>query len=714
MNTFRLENESVAVEIDAASGAIHSLRSKLTGWEIQRPVSDPLAFRMYAPLPGRRSNIITGTNLRPESIEARELTDPTTGNGPYPGLTIVWHRVTGNNSGELEITFTASICLTEIGLTFWGSVENRSDLTVESVSYPCLTGISVPDSGTKLYRMNQMTKSLSTTELYPRFPMGRGYWGTDRPSVGMMFERTPYILVGNEREGFYLAAHRRGDQPGVDHTFELLPGYRDFMRRTAVREAEINGRPVRIENRNVHLPFVEPGETKQLTPVALQPYAGDWHAGAEAYKRWRSTWFAIPQVPSWLREVHSWQQIHINSSEGELRCRYTELVEHAKQCVKHGVRAIQLTGWTMWGQDGYLPDHNIDPRLGTFEELKAAIAGIQAMGVKVVLYVKYQFADLTTQWYKDELHKLAIHDWWGNRGEFEGYSYQSPAQMVNATVHREAMMCMSAPRWRKLMHEQFRTCLALGADGVLNDEIQNFRAWHFCFDRTHDHEFPAYIDCGAYALSRELEQIASAERDAEEPFLLAGENHSDLLKLSHGLSYFRVFDGHVPAERYTDSEFPFMVSAVGFDDRESLNACLLYRYIVSYEPFHFRGKLDDFPLTIEYGKKVDELRRRYHEFLWEGTFRDVLGAAVRRSGENHPVRPYTHPILFSVFRAADDRIAVVLANHDEGAARLEVEVDEWSEREVNLVCASPESPQAVRCGRSVEVPARSALVIMEE
>jgi hypothetical protein len=715
---FVLENDALRAGFSRQSGALVSLTSKLTSWQIQKPVEDALAFRMYVPMEGRRSNIIYGIGQKPVSMECAERP---ANQGP---LVITWSGLESNNAGILDITFRATVSLTEFGLTFEGEVENNSHLTIESVSFPCLTSISPPAPDDGLVRMNQMTKSFPGTPLYPRFRDSRGYWGVDHPSTGLLFERTPYLLVTNGTEGLYMGAHRRGDQPGVDHTFEQKPGHRDFFSKGVPRGEEISGHPVRLENRNVHFPFIEPGQRKTLTPVVLQPYVGTWHAGVDVYKKWRSSWFTRAKVPTWADDIHSWQQIHINSSEGELRCRYSDLVKHARQCVKHGVKAIQLTGWTMWGQDGYLPDHNIDPRLGTWEDLKKAVAEIQAMGVKVVLYVKYQFADLTTDWYKKELHRLACHDFWGNRCEFEGYSYQSPGQMIYGTTHRLAMMCMSSAEWRKLMHEQFRKCIEVEADGALNDEIQNFRSWHFCFDKDHGHGYPAYIDSGACVLADELAEIAAAEHRGSEPFLLAGENHSDLLKLTHGLSYFRVFEGHIPAERYIDSRFPFMVSVVGFDDRESINACLLYRYIMSYEPFHFRGELDDFPLTMEYGKKVDDLRRRYREFLWDGEFRDVLGAMVDVDGG----KVDSGACLYSVFRSrSSGKHAVVAANYSEAPIEARVVLGARDQPGINggaqenarqgapptLAVVSPEEPDPRPCNGTVAIPGRSAVVVME-
>lgn len=69
-----------------------------------------------------------------------------------------------------------------------------------------------------------------------------------------------------------------------------------------------------------------------------------------------------------------------------------------------------------------------------------------------------------------------------------------------------------------------------------------------------------------------------------------------------------------------------MIAVTGFDDREMLNRILMYRYIISYEPYNFRDRLSDFPLTLEYGKKVDALRERYQQWLWDAEYRDKLGA----------------------------------------------------------------------------------------
>jgi hypothetical protein len=109
---------------------------------------------------------------------------------------------------------------------------------------------------------------------------------------------------------------------------------------------------------------------------------------------------------------------------------------------------------------------------------------------------------------------------------------------------------------------------------------------------------------------------------------LAAEAPFDLEQQYYGLSYFRISPGHIPVERFVDPFYPITIALCGFDDREMNNRALLYRYIISYEPFSFKGDLTDFPLNLESGKRIDALRRRYADCLWDGIYRHHLGVSL--------------------------------------------------------------------------------------
>ena len=194
-------------------------------------------------------------------------------------------------------------------------------------------------------------------------------------------------------------------------------------------------------------------------------------------------------------------------------------------------------------------------------------------------------------------------------------------------------------------------------------------------------------------------QFRAASDKVNPDFLFAGEGPQDWLTQHYPLSYFR--GGSTPIQRYIDPQAPIMVAVNGFDDREQLNRILLYRYIISYEPYNFKGQLTDFPLTLAYGQKIDALRRKYKSWIWDAEFRDTLGANVTSNGSH----------LYSVFVSTNRKRAVIIVNegfHQTITATLELPDAE------RLVVATPEQPDAEPTSGKLRIPARSAAVVMEQ
>ena len=132
----------------------------------------------------------------------------------------------------------------------------------------------------------------------------------------------------------------------------------------------------------------------------LRCYSGDWHAGVDLYKQWRANWFQQPHVADWVKDVNSWQQLQINAPEEDYTIPYRDLGKYIEECAKNGVGAIQLVGWNRGGQDRGDPSQDTDPGLGTWQELHDAIAQAQAKGVKIILFGKLNWTDMTTTWFK--------------------------------------------------------------------------------------------------------------------------------------------------------------------------------------------------------------------------------------------------------------------------------------------------------------------------
>jgi hypothetical protein len=158
-----------------------------------------------------------------------------------------------------------------------------------------------------------------------------------------------------------------------------------------------------------------------------------------------------------------------------------------------------------------------------------------------------------------------------------------------------------------------------------------------------------------------------------------------------------------PVDRYIDSETPLMVAVTGVDDREKLNLILMDKYIISYEPYFFKGHVTDFPLTLNYGKKIDDLRRRYKQWIWDAEYRDVLGAQVVSNGFHR----------YTVFQTTSGKKAIIIANFEKDKSiHAKITLDGKSNAHFNMV--TPENPDEMNCNGEVDIPARSVVVLMEK
>jgi hypothetical protein len=124
------------------------------------------------------------------------------------------------------------------------------------------------------------------------------------------------------------------------------------------------------------------------------------------------------------------------------------------------------------------------------------------------------------------------------------------------------------------------------------------------------------------------------------------------------------------------------------------------RYVIQYEPYYYKGHITDFPMTLAYGKKIDDLRRRYNGYLWDAQFRDTVGASVTTDGT----------FRYSVFNSPTGKRAVVVVNTDSKAITATVNIPNAG----SLVIATPDAPDARPTTGAIQIPARCAAVVMEQ
>jgi hypothetical protein len=314
------------------------------------------------------------------------------------------------------------------------------------------------------------------------------------------------------------------------------------------------------------------------------------------------------------------------------------------------------------------------------------------------MFGKPIFADMSTDYYKKELYKYEAVDPYGNKYESGGYAYTTPTQLAGINQRRRAIMDVCSQAYRDVATREFAKTVALGASGWLFDEVMQHNGVLYNFSNDHGYAAPGYLFNGDIPLVKQFRAVADAGSGPD--FLFSGEGPGDWLMPYYPLGYYRIGANTRHALRYVDSQAPLMAAVRGFDARDEINLALAYRYIISYEPYNFKGHVTDFPLTLAYGKKVDALRKKYRQFLWNAEFRDTLGANVTADGS------YRH----SVFIAEGGKRAVVVINlEDKKAISARVDLPHHG----SMTVATPEQPDGASSDGNLMIPARSAAVLME-
>ena len=657
-----LQDDHVLAAFDSDSGALTRLENKTTHWNVEQNPKLGASFRMNLFVPDGKGIAISGA--KQHSAEVKKISDSQ--------VSLQWKDLATDQGGTLPITLSATATLANGVLTFGTAVQNDSTQMVESIEYPCLGNLSRAADGEPLVAKHMWYGNLPS--------------GSIAPSHTVESKQSLFCLIQSPVEGLYV---------------EMQDATQPYLLRFAFDQrgrGKSGNNPGHIEFRTTHVAYVHPNSTAKLAPVVMQFYTGDWHAGLDLYKVWRATWFKPPHLASWIQDVNSWQQLQINSPEQDYRVPFTNLLAYGKLCADNGVKAIQLVGWNNGGQDGGDPVQDVDPGLGTWQQLHDAVAQIQGLGVKMILFAKLNWADKTFAWDTNELYKYACTDPSGKRYEQGGYSYYTPTQLAGINTHHRDVMDFQDPAYRDIATKEFDKILALGAEGWLWDEVCHHAGVYYSYAEGHGYNPPGYIYGGDLPLAAQLR--ATADKVSTD-FVFSGEGPEDWLCQYFPVSYFRINIDSVPVWRYIDSQEPLMVAVIGYDDREMLNLILMDRYIISYEPYNFKGYLTDYPLTLAYGKKIDDLRRKYKAYLWDAEFRDTLGARVTADGS----------VRYSVFATPTGKRAVVVLNmeHDKP---ITAKVD--LPQPGNLVVATPENPDAKPSNGTLTIPARSAAVLMEQ
>lgn len=691
-----VENENMRLVFDRHSAAVVSFENLVTGWRIHRRAECRCGFRMHLPLADRRNNQAVGI-AQPVAPEVKTSDSQ---------LEFYWPELASEHGGVHSIGLRLSVALSGEGIEFNTQIQNDSELTVESLAWPNLGDLSPVDDETPLWRWWTGYASANQSQLFPVFMGEKGQWGVDgNVSNAINNHDSLFALVGTLDQGLYMGFHDHTLQHMVSLYFEDLPGYKDYYHFTREHRDTLGNATVHMNMYTVHFCFLGAGQRADLTPVFWQVYNGTWHKGVDIYKAWKQSWFRPASYPAWVMQVHAWHQYQVSGAEDDLRLPFSGLVELAREAASHGIKAIQLVGWNDGGQDRGNPFHDHDPRLGTREALQQAISEAAKLGVKIILFSKFTWMDQSLEWFENEGQRYATRDPYGHYHVNSGCQYQTFSQLSDLNTRRMIPVCNHCEAWRDFAGREVEKLLDYGTEGMLYDELMHHGAGTHCYSKDHGHAVPVHNFAADSLLAQRFQDVT---RERMPGFLMAAEDPHEVHLPYYHLTYFRFAHwSNMHFTRYINPWHPMMAGVFGYDDRNMINKCLQYRYIISYEPRNFKGRLCEAPLTVEYGKKVDALRERLQPELWDAEFRDAQGASVTAKGK------VFDPLDFSVFVRPEGKRAVVVCNvDDENGSEISVAFDQPAKSPAIRV-ATPEAPAPADYSGHVWLPARSACVVYE-
>lgn len=571
---------------------------------------------------------------------------------------------------------------------------------VEAVRFPSIRGIA-PEAGERLEWRGVDYSQGTRVELLPRFENNSPYWGTEFPDYASTNLRpevvcnptSPFVQL-DAGEGGLLVRPATPTLEFIGWRASLEPGYRDSMSRTPADGAAITFDAI-------HLPDVR-DQAPSVPTMSLDFYEGAWDAALPALREGRMP--SRTGGAAWLDEPRSWLQVQLMSTENDPRHTFDDLVGIVEECAANGIGAIQIVGWNEGGQDGLVPVHRVSGKLGGEAGLRRALDRARELDVKTVLYVKYQWVEKPGPNWEDFAADVCL-DANGQPYAQPGPVYLSSRKRYGVSTPWYVPLCFSSPRLRRRFADEVAGLAAWGADGILADESLYHGRALLCFATDHGHEPGAstFLWDGDF-----VEDIRRAALPHHPEFVIAAEGCYDAQFEHYDVSYFRSHSPrHVPTGRMLRPDARIVTALIGFDDRNMVNQCLLYGYGMSLEPYNFKGRPADMPETVAYAGRVDALRGRLADVLWNGSLDAATAVDVRLAGDTEPG---PDSVRHSVWRDRAGRAAVVVVNTGEDPVEIAAELPGIEDP----VLLRPETVDARPLpADGVRLDARSAVVIAD-
>lgn len=636
-----IDTPSAILRVDDTTCDLVGVSWKLPTLEI---ISEPKlgeSFRILLPKPDLQTNYFNSRDQKVSSIDVAAN-----------GVTCSY-RSLRNDHEEVPVEVQYKIQAIAGQLLFSIEVNNHTNLPLAEVYYGILGGLQGIGERSETEAMIPSGTDSLMPHMFTNFRGG---------GLGIAYDNADFTYPGSLPMGWidvyskkrnigYYYANQDPDTRLTDLHMEMHP----YTRNAAVGEnwpikADLPaGEPVGITIGWVNFPYTANGTFKS-GPIALQVHNGDWHTASGIYRAWFDQHFTVKRGPDWMRKEMAWQSVILSSPEDEVFYRFKDLPKLAEDAKKYGITTFEILGWNIGGIDRGYPQYQPDPKLGTPEEFRNALAEIRKIGVHPVIFSNVQVADTATEIFHNKLFRHAVNGRWAPDWTILGWGETTIGARLGFGRSNMTFVSPSHPEFRTYLMNQYMQLVRDGAEGFQLDKTGAGAVLDF------NPSIPTSPDRSMLpGLLTTFDELLKNARSIDPDFSLASEIWIDRALPYVDVSYMRLWseDMGSPALRYTFPEWTATIFGESPGDFNPMNNGMRYGLVFALAPRHYRYSVDE-PLTRPLARYVSELiriRKQYQDLLFFGRFNDTLGADVTAQLD----------VRYSVFNSLDPK------NHDRAA-----------------------------------------------
>jgi hypothetical protein len=429
-----IQDDTLEVQIDRDSGLLRRVLDMIGKIEVCNQPQSAESFRL----------ILDESEIR-SCHQTLGGTEPISG-----GVRLIWPGPLQDEQGvrhPIEARLEVSVAAGE--LTFRLGLRNHSARRIRQVMYPFIGGINAlaPTGGPGGARLAVPSGAVFKESELPLKEQSFVY----PQNMAMAFVDVNGLPGGRS---LYFACHDQAARAKLFRAVECVSG--------GARDMALCW---------VHQPFTPPGGEFAGSKVVLRFHDSDWRNGARIYRHWFQKQFGIADpMGNWIRRDSVILDTMFMLPEGNINFTFKDIPKWAREAWKYGIRSLLISGWNCGGHDSGYPQYTPDPRLGSWEDLRAGIKEIHALGMKVYFFVNFQPIDVTSAWYERELRNYAVRDLKGQTRIMGGWGMGTLEARLGK-FKPNGFADLSIPQYRKILVGYFKRLAELGADGLHIDKM---------------------------------------------------------------------------------------------------------------------------------------------------------------------------------------------------------------------------------------------------